>query len=725
MASSETSAHARLRRAALSLARVAWVIVVLPTIVLFALGLVVGFGQLRAICTDDSCRTVQLTSEEAELHQQLGLSLDFYAGYTTIVFTAFGAAFFAVAALVFWRRSHDWMALLVSFFLVLNGAGAMPVIEAVGLVQPQLGRVGSPMFLLAMGMWPAIFGLFPDGRFVPRWMRWLALAWLVRMAVVAATYTPPSGAMLSGPPSALTVGMFAASIGAQVYRYRRVSTPLQRQQTKWAVFGFGASLVFLLVIILAHTLTTALTGPGPSILIYQRYIALLLAGTDNLIIPVTLAIAILRYRLWDVDVVINRALIYGALTAIIVGLYVLVVGALGALFQTRASLLLAILATGFAALLFQPLRQRLQRAVNRLMYGERDNPYAVLARLGLRLEGTLAPNAVLPTVAATVREVLKLPYVAVYLQVGPEAFERVAESAAPNLRAQNGAWHVPGMESNGLCMPLVYQRETVAYIVLGPHAPGEDFTPTERKLLGDLARQAGVAAHAVRLTADLQHSRERLVTAREEERRRLRRDLHDGLGSVLAAVNLQSGGLGSLYRQDLQAGDSAVAELRAQLRGAVADIRRLVYDLRPPALDELGLASAIRSLASRSEAAGAAEGAANTEGPQLQVIVSAPESLGPLPAAVEVAAYRIVQEALANVVKHARARTCYVRVAAEGDLRLEIEDDGIGLPNRPTSGLGLRSMEERAAELGGTCVVEPMPGGGTRVAVRLPLPHEA
>jgi signal transduction histidine kinase len=720
----EPSAHARLREAGLAFARVTWVVVVLSTMVLFALGLLVGFGQLRTVCSDDVCPT-QLSRQEAELHQQLGLSLDFYAGYTTFLFAAFGLVFFAVAVLVFWRRSHDRMALLVSFFLVLLGGGTLPVMQAPGLIQPQLGRLGSLMLLIGLGMLPAIFGLFPDGRFVPRWMRWLALAWLVRMALVAVNSTPPSGAALSGPPNPIIVVVLAAGIGAQVYRYQRVSTPIQRQQTKWAVLGFAAFLASLLLIILANALVAVLAGPGLTRLIFERYVAPFLVCTVNITIPVTLAVSILRYRLWDVDIVINRAMVYGALTAVIVGLYVLVVGAFGALFQTRGSLLLAILATGLAALLFQPLRQRLQRAVNRLMYGERDDPYAVLARLGQRVEGALEPDAVLPTVAATVREVLRLPYVAVYLQHRPERFERVAESVAPNVRFEDGKWQVPGLGSHGLCMPLVYQADTVGYIVLGPHAPGEAFTPAERKLLGDLARQAGVAARAVRLTADLRRSREQLVTAREEERRRLRRDLHDGLGTVLAAVNLQTGALGSLYRQDTEAGDAAVAEIRAQLRGAVADIRRLVYDLRPPALDELGLAGAIRGLAYRAEAAAMAEEVADVGGLRLQLQVSSPEALGPLPAAIEVAAYRIAQEALANVVKHARAQHCHIEVSIDGDLRLQISDDGVGLPDPPAAGVGLRSMAERAAELGGTCRVEPMSSGGTRVAVRLPLPRAA
>ena len=702
VASTETSAHARLRNAWLTLARVSWVVVVLPTIVLFALGLLVGFGPLRTICTDDVCRTVQLSPEQAELHQQLGLSLDFYAGYTTLVFAAFGLVFFAVAALVFWRRSHDWMALLVSFFLVLLGAGAMPVIESVVLIQPQLGRMGSLMFLLAIGLLPAIFGLFPDGRFVPRWMRWLALAGLVRLVLVATTFTPPSGAILSGPPSAITVGMLAAGIGAQVYRYRRVSTPLQRQQTKWAVFGFGAFLVYLLIIILADALIPALTAPGLTSLVFELYVLRFMVFTQILIIPVTLAISILRYRLWDVDFVINRALVYGALTAIVVGMYVLVVGALGALFQTRGSLLLAILATGFAALLFQPLRQRLQHAVNRLMYGERDDPYVVLSRLGQRLEGTLAPEAVLPIIVETVAQTLKLPYAAISLAMpsdssrSNEAFPIVAAYGSPT--------------TDPLRLPLVYQAETIGVLIVGPRA-GESFSSADRRLLDDLARQAGVAVHAVRLTADLQRSRERLVTAREEESRRLRRDLHDGLGSQLAALHLRAGTLRTLIPHDLAAADAGVVELQAEIRAAIADIRRLVYELRPPALDELGLAGALRGLAAQCTAADG-----------LQVRLDVPEQLPPLPAAVEVAAYRIAQEALTNVVRHARARTCEIRLMLADDLRLEIKDDGIGLSPEQHAGVGLRSMHERAAELGGTWAVETLLGGGTKVRVRLPLP---
>jgi signal transduction histidine kinase len=418
-----------------------------------------------------------------------------------------------------------------------------------------------------------------------------------------------------------------------------------------------------------------------------------------LFIPVFTYIAIVRHHLYDINVVINRTLVYGALSACVVGIYVLAVVALGALFQTQGNLAVSLLATGLVAVLFQPLRSTLQRGVNRLMYGERDDPYAVISRLGRRLEAALAPDTVLPTVAETIAQALKLPYAAVLLKEG-EGFRTAAAYGSPRGEPET--------------LPLIYQRVEIGRLVLSPRAPGEGFSDEDRSLLEDLARQAEVAVHAVRLTTDLQHSRERLVATREEERRRLRRDLHDGLGAQLAGLNVQAGTLRRLIPRDPDAANELVVELREELRGAIADIRRLVYDLRPPALDNLGLVEALRQLAERY----------GSKDEPLAVLVEAPEDLPDLPAAVEVAVYRITQEALTNVVRHARARTCVVRLIVDEGVTLEIVDDGVGIPEERSAGVGLSSMHERASELGGSCVFEPAPKGGTQVLVRLPLSRE-
>jgi signal transduction histidine kinase len=209
----------------------------------------------------------------------------------------------------------------------------------------------------------------------------------------------------------------------------------------------------------------------------------------------------------------------------------------------------------------------------------------------------------------------------------------------------------------------------------------------------------------------LQHSRERLVTAREEERRRIRRDLHDGLGPALASLAMQADNARDWAHSQPEKTEAALEEITTQAQAALQDIRRLVYDLRPPALDELGLVGALRQTA-----ANYANG--------LRIEMDVPAALPPLSAAVEVATYRIAQETLNNVARHARARSCTLRVSVQDALHLEIDDDGVGLPREVHAGVGLISMRERADELGGSCVIERKPGGGTRVSARLPLVRE-
>jgi signal transduction histidine kinase len=403
-----------------------------------------------------------------------------------------------------------------------------------------------------------------------------------------------------------------------------------------------------------------------------------------------------RYRLFDINLLINRTLVYGALTATVVGIYALVVGYLGLLFEEETgNLAIALLVTGLIAVLLQPLRRRLQQGVNRLMYGERDDPYAVLARLGKRLEATLAPEAVLPTIVDTVAQALKLPYVAITMKQGSE-FVLAAVHGSP--------------AGDPLTLPLIYQGVTIGQLLVVPRAAGEPFSPADWRLLEGIARQAGVAAQGVCLTADLQRSRELLVAAREEERRRLQRDLHDGLGPGLASFTLKLDAAHNLLTHNPSAASALLLELRAQTQAIIVDIRRLVYDLRPLALDQLGLVSAIREYAASYD---------NLK--DLRISVEVAENLPPLPAAVEAVAYRITQEALTNVARHAQACTCTIGLRLDDTLHLEICDDGIGLPPEVRAGVGINSMQERAAELGGTCVVEPLPTGGTCVLARLPL----
>jgi signal transduction histidine kinase len=579
--------------------------------------------------------------------------------------------------------------------------------------------------------------LFPNGRLPsPRWwpIAWSAGLGLAAFIVSTALHPRPpiepiAPANPFGIPSAvgvlnllanstyilLPVGAFG-SLAALVVRFRR-SRGIEREQIKWLAYGSTIAILCIWVM-------SAWWAARP----FDRVAYELTLGSVWValtIIVIAAGIAILRHGLYNIDLLINRTLVYGALSAGVVGLYVLLVGALGALFQSSGNLVIALLATGVAALLAQPLRARLQRSVNRLMYGERDDPYTVLSHLSQQLKTTLAPTAVLPNIAQAVAQTLKLPYVAIALQQNGELVIAAEYRGKETGRYGDRKIRTPGDEETpGAKLPislspalpislsLVYQGESVGQLLVAPRAPGETFTPAERRLLEDIALQAGVAAHAVRLTVDLQRSRERLVTAREEERRRLRRDLHDGLGPQLASLTLTLAAARALLRHDIDAADMLLQELSAHTQAAIADIRRVVYDLRPPALDDLGLVLALREQAANYTRAG------------LQITIDAPDHLPPLPAAVEVAAYRITQEALTNVVRHAQARTCAVCMTLNGALDVEVRDDGVGLPPGGRAGVGLTSMRERTVELGGTCVIESAPGRGTCIHVQLPLHQE-
>jgi len=593
---------------------------------------------------------------------------------------------FALAVLLFWRKPNDRMALFVSFFFFITIVSSSYDI----FLTAYYGAQALPLNLFSLvtfPLWILLFCIFPDGRFVPRWTRWL---FLVSIITSFSFFAVPFFILqfTFGP-------QFILVTYAQVYRYRHVSSDMELQQTKWVVFGW------LMVMVLSLLASLIYKKPsGPLINIF----------------PLMLAIAILRSRLWNIDLILNRTLVYGVLTAGIVALYIILVGTLSLLSQTTGNLLISLLATGLIAFLFQPLRERLQGSVNRLLYGDRDDPYAALSRLGQRLKSTIIPEAVLPTVVTTVREALKLPYTAIYMKQQDDDYKIIAESALPSLRVENGKIRVPGIERVGQCIPIIYQGETLGCLVLGPRAPNEAFSSSDLRLVDDLAPQVGVAVHAMRLTSDLQRSREQLVLTREEERRRLRRDLHDGLGPNLASQGLKL----AAVKQSLDSNRAAVIplldQIMAQNKSTVEEVRRLVYGLRPPALDELGLVAAIRDYVMGMDGKSS-----------LQIeITEPPDGLPPLSAAVEVASYRIVLEALTNVIRHAQAKHCNIRftVSPNGSsnaLCIEIQDDGRGISEAHRAGVGLRSMRERAEEIGGSCLIDGGTIRGTLILARLPI----
>ncbi|HEX6383368.1 MAG TPA: histidine kinase [Anaerolineae bacterium] len=698
--------------ARLTLARALWIAIALLTLFNYAYTAPIAFGRLQTVCAGADCPQLALTPADAAELERIGLSRPLFAAYALTLALGFALTSFVVGAVVFWRKGDDLFGLFVSLTLITFGMIALSAAPASGETGvPAWRMIFSPLAFFGHVASILLLYLLPDGRFVPRWTAVMALVVVLRG--MARFFF--SGTVISGWVEAIDFPLLlifvVVGIAGQLYRYWRVAGPVGRQQTKWIVFGItlagtgSLAAEFWFAAIGASSMVTLMVVGT----VYYASLAL---------IPISIGMAMLRSRLWEIDFLINRTLVYGALTAVVVGVYVLTVTALGGLFQSRSNLLVSLIATGLVAVLFQPLRERLQRGVNHLVYGERDDPYRVLSRLGQRLEATLEAEAILPTTVEMITQVLKLPYAA--LAVKQENGLTVAAACG-----------TPGDWQGLLHVPLLSQATMVGELLVAPRAPGEKFSASDQRLLHNLAHQIGPVVHTLRLSADLQQvasdlqrSREQLVLTREEERRRLRRDLHDGLGPTLAALALSATTIGDLIEIDPAAAVSLAKELEVEIRAAVADVRRLVYELRPPTLDELGLVAAIRERAMQYSMPRRGGGEAGNQG-GLQVFVEAPERLPPLPAAVEVAVYRITLEALTNVTHHAQARNCSVRLTPGDVLELEISDDGIGLPPTYQAGVGLLSMRERAAELGGTCIIESRRGVGTRVHVRLPVQKES
>ncbi|MDI2125243.1 sensor histidine kinase [Yinghuangia seranimata] len=456
-----------------------------------------------------------------------------------------------------------------------------------------------------------------------------------------------------------------------------------------------------------------------------------LQGLAGVIYLFGLYMAISRDQLWGLGKLVNRTVVYAATAGGLVGLYLLCVVVLDHLVaasDTAASAIAAVV----VALVLNPLRRFLGRAANRVMFGDRADPAAALGKLGDQLAGVLIPSQVLPRVTDTVAASLRLPYVSIELADPTGEFRVAAETGRPL-----GALHTE---------PLRHQGRTIGRLVASTREHDEPWDPDDIDVLTRLAQQIGVAAYAVLLHEDLQRSRAAVVASREDERQRLRRDLHDGLGPALAAIVLKAsiarkvvgdpaasangdgelGGETEVFaasdgRRAAHGPNTAVAavsaaaildDIAAEARSAIEEIRHLVEALRPPALDQLGLVDALRA---RADALSSAT----------EFRVEGPDTAPVLPAAVEVAAYRIALEAMTNTARHAGARRCTVRITAGELLEVEIRDDGTGIGRTHTAGTGLHSMAERAAEIGGTCTIASGPSGGTAVRALLPLPGAA
>jgi len=713
-----TTSPYRLSNATLRIGRLSYLLLLLLCLSMFALSL---YGKMvwgaTGSCADRYAEPgwENACADWRAAFDEVGLSPTAFEGYFLILRVVAALPFFALSLLLMRRRGDELRVLLLSSLLLLLGI-AGPIYNpfwqwAQGWYstenQVPILRllIFSLDYLLSVGVVLFAF-LFPDGRFVPHWSRWIAALWaLLRVGVVFFPDSPASVYTWSWSLGIIiTTTIQLVAIGAFGWRYRVQATAVQRQQIKWITAGGLLLALNYLVDYGVWEIYPALTN-NYLIETEQQGIWWEL-GQDTswyisqIIFAVCVGLAVFRYRLWDIDPILSRTLVYGCLTVSIVGLYILIVGGLGAVFHAQTTALNGLLATGIIAVLFHPLRDRLQRVVNRLLYGERDDPASVLTRLAHQIETADTPTAILPHLVQTIAHALKIPHVAISLAGSTKQPEPLVAWGEQTDRAQ--------------VIPLVYQNEAIGNLTVAPRGPQEQFSRHEQRLLATIAALTATTVRAVQLSDELHHSRQRIITAREEERRRLRRDLHDGLGPALASLPLKIDAAVDLIENDQLASFDLLRDVKKQAQHLVADIRRVVHDLRPPALDELGLVEALRGTLAQIRD--------HPNGFQLHLDADA---LPPdLPAAVEVAAYRITMEAVTNVLKHAGAQHCWIglqNIAHPPRLQIHIEDDGVGLPPQAAPNVGLHSMRERAEELGGLFQIQSRPGNGTRLTVTLPL----
>ncbi|SCF26057.1 Histidine kinase-, DNA gyrase B-, and HSP90-like ATPase [Micromonospora viridifaciens] len=535
--------------------------------------------------------------------------------------------------------------------------------------------------------------LFPDGDPpTPRW-RWVLHATTGALVLLVASVVLTPGRVVEDDPAdnpfgvpalssiapLVTTGTLFALLGLTlvamtsfIVRWRRAGG-VDRRRLAWLAL---AALVFI---------GTTLAG-----LLVDRWtpswVGALLEGIGIAALPVAVGMAILRAGLFDIASALDHTLTWTALSAIVVVTYLGSLAATSAVLAPEGSRGASLVVTAVVAVSLNPVKDRLLRGIDRVLFGDRDRPYQVITGLAERLSRTVALEELLHIVTETLTTMLRVPYARVVLD---------ADVDPP-----------PG----ALAFPLVSNGRQEGTLLVGQRGGRARFEARERDLLADVAGQIAVAVRATRLEEDLRESRERIVRAREEERRRMRRDLHDGLGPLLAAASLQIDVLADRVADDPGA-HPLTTKIKSVISQSVTDVRQIVHGLRPPSLDDLGLPGVVREHAAALCAAG------------LDVEVDCPDDLGITSAAVEVAAYRIVTEAMTNVVRHAGAARCRVVLAVEGGwLRLDVTDDGRGLSVPHRDGVGLASMRARADELGGTVTIEPGADGGTRVSALLPVP---
>jgi signal transduction histidine kinase len=600
-----------------------------------------------------------------------------------------------------------WLLLAGGLFLAAGVAASSYGATAAILGWPAAAWVawaGGWIFFPHLGCQEAVYLLFPTGHLPsPRWRKvMVAVVAVNAVMVVAAAF---SGGRLAetGPLSHLVTPVHGFSFFEGAFPVLAAAQNVLNLMGMWVIFRRWRSAAGSERAVLGAVLALGALDAAVGLLLIAPIAPwiFLVAVPSTMGLTTAIAWGVLRHRLWDVRLIVRRTVTWLLLTGTVVAILALGVALTGLAAGGAGGLTLGlVVASALVTIVVVPLERHLRRAVDRLLFGNRLEPYAVLSTLGAEVEAAGDPVDALERLVAGIRSSLKVSYAAV---------ELVERDGSPTVAAATGS-----APDEVLRLPVRHHGTDMGFLVVGQQAGDRPFTVSNRRLLEDLARQAGAAAASVALTTALQQSRQRLVNAREEERRRLRRELHDGVASALTAIGLKVDSAASIVVGDAVRAQGILDGVQADVGATLSEVRRVVTDLRPPALEDLGLVGALGQLASRYDStslrvAFTCEGADRSR----------------LRAAVELALYRIANEALQNVARHAHATSCTLRLAVKAHtVALTIEDDGNGLigSNGAGGGLGLAGMAERADELGGTLAVgQRATGRGSVVSASLPI----
>jgi signal transduction histidine kinase len=647
----------------------------------------------------------------------------------TAVDVGTGLVWYVAAALAYMARPANraaWLLLLTATALAI-GKAAGSVIALASMTRPELAHDWASVVIVDAAGWAvtaagvAVFATFPDGKYQRPYERWIvrglppAFLPLVLLYLLGSPRvdTNQFGWINLDAASPIYVrgldpvgAAFGAVLGANllivvpalallIFRYRRFGND-QRRQIRWPLYALSVSAISVVVLAFA---------PGPPAIPFW-IAAVQYVGTMALL-PAGLAMGIVVHRGLDIDDVIRRSVVYGALWALIGAAYVVVAAMFGIAVGQRVPLAMAVLLAIAATLLFQPGRRRLERLADRLVFGPRLSGYELISQLGVRLQSTVAAEDVAGSVAGAVQSGLGASWVRVTLN---------RQASTPIALAGSDPGNVAAV---ALSAPLVHGDRVVGVIECGPKVEGR-YEAADQELLNMLGRQAALAIRNSQLSAELSEhleelaaSRARLVQAEEVGRRRLERDLHDGVQQELVGVLARLGLARNQLRRDRDLAETTLREAQVDAQRALEGLQELARGIHPAILTDRGLIEAVEERATRMTV-------------PVEVHSNGLGQGARFPLELEGAAYFFVSEGLANILKYASASRVHVRFHTEpGQLLIEVQDDGRGFEPAGVKKSGLRGLEDRISALGGRVEVTSRPGHGTELRAYLPVAETA